>query len=139
MAIGRLQQPLPRRSPRRIDWAHKRQPQDNDGDQCEHDAQHPLLARAACHPLHLQTFRHDRTVMSARVRPPGSWLDVAVIVTPADCSATSTLLISSDLAAQSVARSVHSRSRPTLLIDTPGAPSLPMKTPSVGPANPTPP
>src|SRR3546814_2220243 len=66
MAIGRLQQPLPRRSPRRIDWAHHRQPQDNDGDQCEHDAQHPLLARAACPPLHLQTFRHDRTVMSAR-------------------------------------------------------------------------
>src|SRR3546814_6326626 len=54
------------------------------------------LARAACHPLRLQTFRHDRTVMSARVRPPGSWLDVAVIVKPADCSATSTILIRSE-------------------------------------------
>src|SRR3546814_13612912 len=124
MAIGRLQQPLPRRSPRRIDWAHKRQPQDNDGDQCEHDAQHPLLARAACHPLHLQTFRHDRTVMSARVRPPGSWLDVAVIVKPADCSATSTILISSDFAAASFARSIPPGSRPMLIIDTTGAPCI---------------
>src|SRR3546814_7184532 len=74
-------------------------------------SQHPLRARAACHPLHLQTFRHDRTVMSARVRPPGSWLDVAVIVKPADCSATSTILISSDFAAASVARSIPSGSR----------------------------
>src|SRR3546814_881186 len=128
--------PSPRRSPRRIDWAKHRQPQDNDGDQCEHDAQHPLLARAACHPLHLQTVRHDRTVMSARVRPPGSWLDVAVIVKPADCSATSTILISSDFAAASVARSIPSGSRPMLIIDTPGAPCIAMNNPAVGPVKP---
>src|SRR3546814_16882703 len=118
MAFGRLQQPLPRRNPRRIDWAHHRQPQDNDGDQCEHDAQHPLLARAACHPLRLQTFRHDRTVMSARVRPPGAWLDVAVIVKPADCSDTSTILISFDFPAASAARYTTSGSRPITIIQT---------------------
>src|SRR3546814_16725091 len=93
------------------------------------------LARAACHPLRLQTFRHDRTVMSARVRPPGSWLDVAVIVKPADCSATSTILISSDFAAASVARSIPSGSRPMLIFDPPGAPCNALNHHAVLPVN----
>src|SRR3546814_20554599 len=96
-------------------------------------SQHPLRARAACHPLHLQTFRHDRTVMSARVRPPGSWLDDAVIVKPADCSATSTILISSAFAAASVARNIPSGSPPMPITTTPGAPCLPTPQPQRAP------